>query len=349
MAKAAANPKATKPKPATKPKAPPKRKPAMTPDSEGESEMSAPGLSLDLDKTLVLRLALAKIEACKSFDWHELARKLGEKEGVVGQAKGRRKKKDEGKKAWTGTELHELFQYTILPALRSGRPLWAEDAVAGEIYLPSSPLPARTKFLSAEPVIEVQVDDEETAAGSGGEEGTTVTTKQADSDSVGSQILQGELNEVGSDMDNEKVEEELEEVMEAAAVEVVETWEVEVEVKKAGKVEKKRPTPPRLTTTYGKKAQARPSYPPPTPRQIDAATKPPSGSTGGGTASSSARPDSGGKKRIRPAYSDEEEEVEPKRRSKPSPASTPAARRQGGGRTAKKGGKYAEESGSEAE
>jgi hypothetical protein len=85
---------------------------------DGEEAGGEEGLGLD--KKLVLRILLAKLEGSKSCDWHELSLALAGQAGgdttfgvKGGAGKGRGKKATEEKakeaKAISGTQLHDLY------------------------------------------------------------------------------------------------------------------------------------------------------------------------------------------------------------------------------------------------
>ncbi|WWD15841.1 hypothetical protein CI109_100265 [Kwoniella shandongensis] len=91
---------------------------------------STKDLELNVDKELVLKIIVAKLEASKSCDWHELSKKIGKfgTGGIVSKgkiAKGKKGVDEEG--GLSGTELHDLYHNTILPALRNGRALWRDS------------------------------------------------------------------------------------------------------------------------------------------------------------------------------------------------------------------------------
>ena len=71
----------------------------ITPDSTDMhlQVQSSPKKSPIFDKALVLSIVLAKLEATKSCDWHDLAVKLS-----AGAGRG-------SKKAWSGTDLHGMY------------------------------------------------------------------------------------------------------------------------------------------------------------------------------------------------------------------------------------------------
>ncbi|TYJ57142.1 hypothetical protein B9479_002056 [Cryptococcus floricola] len=109
-----------------------------SPSSSGDPT----SFSLDLDKELVMKIILAKLEANKTCDWYQMSQRLkaeGEVgldredlgDGVTGQGKGkgrgRGKGKQKGKRELSGTDLHDLYHNKILPALKNGRALWVED------------------------------------------------------------------------------------------------------------------------------------------------------------------------------------------------------------------------------
>jgi hypothetical protein len=102
-----------------------------------------------LDKALVLQILVTKLEASRTCDWYGLALSLADT-GAGGEAKAKTKgkgangngggkgggKKSEGLR---GTELHDMYHnvnfvgrtvslpQNILPGLKAGRALWAED------------------------------------------------------------------------------------------------------------------------------------------------------------------------------------------------------------------------------
>ncbi|WVQ78023.1 hypothetical protein IAT38_000104 [Cryptococcus sp. DSM 104549] len=112
---------------------------ADAPDSPGAG--TALPTTAALDKDLVLRIILAKLEASKTCDWYELSLKLAEegelspgravcKAAGKGRGKGQEKLGKKGRKseeALSGAELFDLYHNRILPALKAGRPLWRED------------------------------------------------------------------------------------------------------------------------------------------------------------------------------------------------------------------------------
>lgn len=95
-----------------------KRKSSPISDADAAKDRTAPEAVL-LDKAFVLRLVIAKLEASKSCDWHELAQKLsGGRKGddsatTKGAKRGKaptaeREEKGVGSE-WTGTELHDMY------------------------------------------------------------------------------------------------------------------------------------------------------------------------------------------------------------------------------------------------
>jgi hypothetical protein len=112
---------APKPKPKTKPIA----KPTPSSKKKTESPPPSPRQRPSLDKSLVLRILLAKLQASKTCDWYELSLKLnaeddggGGKEAAGGKGsggKGGKAAKDKvekgkGKKGGiSGADLHDLY------------------------------------------------------------------------------------------------------------------------------------------------------------------------------------------------------------------------------------------------
>jgi len=86
--------------------------------------LDSPPAALGLDKALVLRIILAKLEASKTCDWYELSLKLNKDAdgGKAGDAKGKDKAKgrkkgsdDEHKgRGLSGSELYDLYHYVSL-------------------------------------------------------------------------------------------------------------------------------------------------------------------------------------------------------------------------------------------
>ncbi|RSH78312.1 uncharacterized protein EHS24_002781 [Apiotrichum porosum] len=141
MVKVTPKPKAvstTKPKSSAAPKAKPKTKKSLSPPP-------SPPRTAVLDKNLVCRIILAKLDESKTCDWYALSQKLaaedggnGVKTGIItkagtgkggkGNAKGKNGKNGKNSNnALSGSDLHDLYHNKILPGLRAGRALWRES------------------------------------------------------------------------------------------------------------------------------------------------------------------------------------------------------------------------------
>ncbi|WVR05114.1 hypothetical protein IAU60_002126 [Kwoniella sp. DSM 27419] len=77
-----------------------------------------------LDKDLVLKIILAKLEASKTCDWFVLSQRLDVPVPAHAESKG-----SKGEEKMSGNELRELYLHRILPALKAGKALWADDDV----------------------------------------------------------------------------------------------------------------------------------------------------------------------------------------------------------------------------
>ena len=93
------NKRGTKPKHNPKPKVEPKAKAKAEP-----SRATSPPAQLQLDKSLVLKIIVAKLEATKTADWHALSVSLAASEG---KTKGGKKKAAAGE--MTGTQIHSMY------------------------------------------------------------------------------------------------------------------------------------------------------------------------------------------------------------------------------------------------
>lgn len=88
---------------------------ATTDDAADDEAAAAPSTQgVMLDKGLVLRIIIAKLEASKTCDWFELSRNLAAEApaDTPGKAKGKaggKKKDKEGKPGLSGSELHDLY------------------------------------------------------------------------------------------------------------------------------------------------------------------------------------------------------------------------------------------------
>ncbi|KAK8869883.1 hypothetical protein IAR55_000451 [Kwoniella newhampshirensis] len=151
-----------------------KRKPVepSSPRPGSNSDTATDDLTLNLDKDLVLKIIIAKLEASKTCDWHELSKTIGkighgvEKKAVSSKG-GKGKKSSEEESGFSGTELHELYHHTILPALRDGRALW-QDSSETQHAQSTSPSTAATSQIGPmtppgeeDDEAEMQLDSEE--------------------------------------------------------------------------------------------------------------------------------------------------------------------------------------------
>ncbi|KAL7422262.1 hypothetical protein Q5752_002908 [Cryptotrichosporon argae] len=121
----------------TKPVSAPNKRPASPPSPSAPTTPTtpptpAPAPLPGAEKAVVLAILLAKLEDSKTCDWFGLAQSLGGGGGGGGGAKDKGGKgKGQGRKVegegWSGNELRQMYQSTILPALRAGTALWTDD------------------------------------------------------------------------------------------------------------------------------------------------------------------------------------------------------------------------------
>ncbi|ORY33751.1 hypothetical protein BCR39DRAFT_556978 [Naematelia encephala] len=120
-------------------------------------------------KEIIIEILLAKLDSSKTFDWHDLSQRLAPKEqshtdmkrknrSRKGDSNSKKQKETHLDSRWTGTQLHDMYHYEIIPALRAGRVPWVN--ISPEPSTPSTAPPTTPQTDSMKRQIS-DVDDDE--------------------------------------------------------------------------------------------------------------------------------------------------------------------------------------------